>query len=213
MGNFMKYFLQDFGSIGRSLWNVFSDFFAFLGNLLNFPKRMKAIEAYAGEFSTGDWILMLIANILLLAIIVIGMIFLVRLLRRLFRFRVPVKEHEALTKQVKDLQRDLLRSNYEKDKLLQMKMAELGMSQQDIEKQLAEGEEQEEFVPSGNRNTIQSPCVNPEDSRFFRLTWWITTIKRSISLRFMTTALRCRNSATGFAGMRRRSWDCTMTSA
>lgn len=170
MGNFMKYFLQDFGSIGRSLWNVFSDFFAFLGNLLNFPKRMKAIEAYAGEFSTGDWILMLIANILLLAIIVIGMIFLVRLLRRLFRFRVPVKEHEALTKQVKDLQRDLLRSNYEKDKLLQMKMAELGMSQQDIEKQLAEGEEQEEFVPSGNRNTIQSPCVNPEDSRFFRLT-------------------------------------------
>ena len=166
----MKYFLQDFGNIGRSLWNVFSDFFTFLGNLLNFPKRMKIIQEYAGEFSTGDWILMLVANILLLAIIVIALIFLVRLLRRLFRFRVPVKEHEELVKQVKDLQRDLLRSNYEKDKLIQMKMAELGMSQQDIEKQLADGEEPEEFVPSDNRNTLKSPCVDPEDSRFFRLT-------------------------------------------
>lgn len=167
----MKYFLQDFGSIGRSLWNVFSDFFAFLGNLLNFPKRMKTIEAYAGEFSTGEWILMLIANILLLAIIVIALIFLVRLLKKLFRFRVPVKEHEELVKQVKDLQRDLLRSNYEKDKLLQMKMAELGMSRQDIEEQLSGDEEQDEsYVPSSNRNTRTSPCVNPEDSRFFRLT-------------------------------------------
>ena len=166
----MKYFLQDFGNIGRSLWNVFSDFFTFLGNLLNFPKRMRIIQEYAGEFSTGDWILMLVANILLLAIIVIALIFLVRLLRRLFRFRVPVKEHEELVKQVKDLQRDLLRSNYEKDKLIQMKMAELGMSQQDIEKQLADGEEPEEFVPSDNRNTLKSPCVDPEDSRFFRLT-------------------------------------------
>lgn len=166
----MKYFLQDFGNIGRSLWNVFSDFFTFLGNLLNFPKRMRIIQEYAGEFSTGDWILMLVANILLLAIIVIALIFLVRLLRRLFRFRVPVKEHEELVKQVKDLQRDLLRSNYEKDKLIQMKMAELGMSQQDIEKQLADGEEPEEFVPSDSRNTLKSPCVNPEDSRFFRLT-------------------------------------------
>lgn len=166
----MKYFLQDFGNIGRSLWNVFSDFFTFLGNLLNFPKRMRIIQEYAGEFSTGDWILMLVANILLLAIIVIALIFLVRLLRRLFRFRVPVKEHEELVKQVKDLQRDLLRSNYEKDKLIQMKMAELGMSQQDIEKQLADDEEPEEFVPSDNRNTLKSPCVDPEDSRFFRLT-------------------------------------------
>lgn len=166
----MKYFLQDFGNIGRSLWNVFSDFFTFLGDLLNFPKRMKIIQEYAGEFSTGDWILMLVANILLLAIIVIALIFLVRLLRRLFRFRVPVKEHEELIKQVKDLQRDLLRSNYEKDKLIQMKMAELGMSQQDIENQLAEDEQPEEFVPSGSRNTLSSPCVDPEDSRFFRLT-------------------------------------------
>ena len=131
---------------------------------------MRIIQEYAGEFSTGDWILMLVANILLLAIIVIALIFLVRLLRRLFRFRVPVKEHEELVKQVKDLQRDLLRSNYEKDKLIQMKMAELGMCQQDIEKQLADGEEPEEFVPSDNRNTLKSPCVDPEDSRFFRLT-------------------------------------------
>ena len=201
----MKYFLQDFGNIGRSLWNVFSDFFTFLGNLLNFPKRMRIIQEYAGEFSTGDWILMLVANILLLAIIVIALIFLVRLLRRLFRFRVPVKEHEELVKQVKDLQRDLLRSNYEKDKLIQMKMAELGMSQQDIEKQLADGEEPEEFVPSDNRNTLKSPCVDPEDSRFFRLTM--------VDNYYKTTPSPSRSSVSASVSLQPRSWACITTSA
>ena len=110
MGNFMKYFLQDFGRLGRSLWNVFSDFFSFVFALFNFPGRMKIIQEYADDFTTKDWILMLIANILLLAVIVALIILLVRLLRRLFRFRVPVKEYEAMRKQVKDLQRDLLRA-------------------------------------------------------------------------------------------------------
>ena len=171
MGNFMKYFLQDFGRLGRSLWNVFSDFFSFVFALFNFPGRMKIIQEYTDDFTTKDWILMLIANILLLAVIVALIILLVRLLRRLFRFRVPVKEYEAMRKQVKDLQRDLLRANYEKDKLLQMKAAALGAGQEEPEEPEEAPEEQDgAFVPDTNRNTFQSPCVNPESSRFFRLT-------------------------------------------
>ena len=116
---------------------------------------------------------MALANIILIAVIVIGLIFLGKLLRRIFRFRIPVKQYDDMVKRVKDLQRDLLRANYEKDKLLEMKVAELGVSRADIEKELGEGEEDEnaeDYVPNLHRNTVDSPCVNPEDSRFFRLT-------------------------------------------
>jgi hypothetical protein len=112
-------------------------------------------------------------ELILVAIAVAILFLLFKLLKKIFRFRVSVKKYDELTKQVKNLQRDLLRANYEKDKLLQMKVAELGVPQEQLEEEIEEGEEELEddsYVPNQNRNTINSPCVNPEDSRFYRLT-------------------------------------------
>ena len=84
-----------------------------------------------------------------------------------------------MAKQVRQLQRDLLRANYEKDKLLSMRVAQLGANQFELpnldddeeeEENKEEEEEKDAFVPNENRNTFDSPCVDPGESRFFRLT-------------------------------------------
>ena len=192
MDNFLHYFYQDIGRVFRAFVDIIGSFFNFLNYLLNFPMRMKIIDAYSDDFGTMDWIMLLIANLLLLALGVLLVIFLVRLCKKLFRFRIPVKEYEAMAKQVRSLQRDLLRANYEKDKLLAMKVAELGgdasvlqnyldedkpeeeetaeEEQMQTEEQTGEEAAAEEFVPDSNRNTFESPCVDPSASRFFRLT-------------------------------------------
>ena len=179
MDGFLKYFYQDIGRVFRAFTEIFSAFFNFLNYLLNFPMRMQIIKSYSDNFGTMDWIMLLLANLLLVGLSVLLVIFLVRLVRKLFRFRVSPKEYDAMAKQVRSLQRDLLRANYEKDKLLAMKVAELGGEAvglqeeppEEEQEETAEGEEQkEEFIPDSNRNTFQSPCVNPSESRFFRLT-------------------------------------------
>ena len=189
MDNFLKYFFQDFGRVFRSLLEVFGSLFNFLNYLLNFPMRMEIIASYEEEFTTTDWILLLVANIALIILLIVLFILLAKLLRRMLRFRVPVKEYDNMVKQVRNLQRDLIRANYEKDKLLSMRIAELGGNPEDAYKALMEemkGEEseekplEEELPPElqvaedgalmGNRNTFQSPCVDPSESRFFRLT-------------------------------------------
>ena len=188
MDNFLQYFYQDIGRVFRAFIDIFGAFFNFLNYLLNFPMRMEIISSYSEDFGTTDWILLLVVNLLLIGLAVLLVIFLVKLIRKLFRFRVSPKEYEALTKQVRGLQRDLLRANYEKDKLLAMKVAELAgdgshlnamypdeipeeeeEQQQEVPEETPE-EEKEEFVPSSNRNTFNSPLVDPQDSRFFRLT-------------------------------------------
>ena len=188
MDNFLQYFYQDIGRVFRAFIDIFGAFFNFLNYLLNFPMRMEIISSYSEDFGTTDWILLLVVNLLLIGLAVLLVIFLVKLIRKLFRFRVSPKEYEALTKQVRGLQRDLLRANYEKDKLLAMKVAELAgdgshlnamypdeipeeeeEQQQEVPEETQE-EEKEEFVPSSNRNTFNSPLVDPQDSRFFRLT-------------------------------------------
>ena len=177
MDNFLRYFYQDIGRVFRAFMDIISAFFNFLNYLLNFPMRMKIIESYAEEFGTTDWIMLLIANILLVLVIVLLCWLLLKLVRKIFRFRVSVKEYDALQKQVRSLQRDLLRANYEKDKLLAMKVAQLGEGQipeeelqEEAEGETEENQEEEEYVPNSNRNTFQSPCVDPAESRFFRLT-------------------------------------------
>ena len=180
MDNFLRYFYQDIGRVFRAFADIFSAFFNFLNYLLNFPMRMKIIESYSDEFGTKDWIMLLIANVLLIMMIALLCWLLLKVCRKIFRFRVPVKEYEAMQKQVRSLQRDLLRANYEKDKLLAMKVAQLGDGQlpADEPMELPENVELpeepetavEEFIPNSNRNTFNSPCVDPSESRFFRLT-------------------------------------------
>ena len=191
MDNFLRYFYHDIGRVFRAFFEIIASFFNFLNYLLNFPMRMEIIKAYESEFGTVDWIMLLLANLLLVVLCVLIVIFAVKLFRKLFRFRVSVKEYDDMVKQVRALQRDLIRANYEKDKLLSMKVAELSgdgsllqplpegeefpkeESEDEPEEKPEEentGEEIQEFVPNSNRNTFESPCVDPADSRFFRLT-------------------------------------------
>ena len=181
MDNFLRYFYQDIGRVFRSLIEVFGAFFNFLNYLLNFPMRMEIISAYEKDFGTMDWIMLLLANLALVAMIIAMVWGLWKLCKKLFRFKISVKEYEAMEKQVRQLQRDLLRANYEKDKLLAMKVAQLGgnaVEPVDLEGEQEETAEEEEtveeeteaFVPNFNRNTFHSPCIDPSESRFFRLT-------------------------------------------
>jgi MoxR-like ATPase len=184
MDNFLKYFFQDFGRVFRAFLEIFGSVFNFLNYLLNFPMRMQIIQSYEEDFGTGDWVLLLVANLALIVLLVVLFILLAKFLRRILRFRVPVKEYDNMVKQVKQLQRDLIRANYEKDKLLSMRVAELGGDPTEAYKELmegmeqdtADGEQEEEAqqeqgsAANGNRNTFESPCVDPSVSRFFRLT-------------------------------------------
>ena len=183
MDNFLRYFYQDIGRVFRAFLEIFSAFFNFLNYLLNFPMRMDIIKSYESEFTTTDWVMLLVANVALILVIALLIWALGKLLRKIFRFKVSVKDYEAMEKQVRQLQRDLLRANYEKDKLLAMKVAQLSGNplpgeepveeeQPEEEAEVLQEEESEEiaFVPNANRNTMTSPCVDPSESRFFRLT-------------------------------------------
>jgi len=174
MDNFFKYFYQDIGRVFRAFMEIISSFFNFMNYLFNFPMRMKIIQEYDDSFSTGEWIMLVVTEIIVIALCVLILYFLFKLLRKVFRFRVSVKKHDELVKQYKNLQRDLIRANYEKDRLLQMRVAEIGVPAEELEASLkgegGEKKKEDEFVPDSNRNTMQSPCLDPSESRFFRLT-------------------------------------------
>ncbi len=185
MESFFKYFYQDMGLILKALWQIVLDIFDFFNKTFNFPVRAKILESYSTDFGVFDWILLVICYILLLAIIVIAVYYAVKGLKKLLRFRVPVKENEKLKEDIRRLTREVYKLNYEKDKILAMKVSELGLPASELlgnipkdenapeleggESSAEGGEGDEEWIP-GQRNTVDSPPVPPEKSRFFRLT-------------------------------------------
>ncbi len=181
MDGFLKYFYQDMGLVLESFVSIFTSAFNFLNTLLNYPMRMRIIKSYSPSFGTMDWVLLGIANVLLLAVICGAIFATAKALKRLFRFRIPIKENEKLKEDVRKLTREVYKLNYEKDKILAMKVAELGMPASELLGQMEdpEGEEKEEteeaaeeeegYVPNA-RNNVESPPIAPDSSRFFRLT-------------------------------------------
>ena len=175
MNNFFNYFTEDIGQVFNAFLEALSACFNLLNYLFNFPMRMEIIKSHSSSFSTTDWILLLVANVTLIAICCAIVYLVIKLIRKLFFGGISRKEYERMAIQVRTLQRDLLRSNFEKDKIIAMKMGEPEMPEELKEGETegaAEEQPQEEaaFVPDSKRNTFQSPCVDPSESRFFRLT-------------------------------------------
>ncbi len=159
--------------------DIFVSFFGFFNTLFNYPMRMKILESYSTDFGVLDWVLAVIVNILFIIVLGLIVFFVVKAIIRIFRGKVSVQENDKLRNEVAKLTREVFKLNYEKDKILAMKVSEMGMTPdenflsgapEDEEGEgEGEGEEDGEYRRS-NRNTFDSPPVNPEDSRFFRLT-------------------------------------------
>ena len=122
MSNFTSYFTEDIGRVFQAFAEAVSAIFNFLNYLFNFPMRMDIIKSHSASFSTSDWVMLLIANVMLVSICCLIIYFVGRLIRNIFFGGISRKEYEKMAVQVRSLQRDLLRSNYEKDKILAMKM-------------------------------------------------------------------------------------------
>ena len=80
MDNFFRYFYQDFGRVFRAFTDVIVAFFNFLNYLLNFPMRVEIMKQYEEEFGTLDWILLLVVNLALIALIVVLCVLFAKLL-------------------------------------------------------------------------------------------------------------------------------------
>ena len=190
MDNFLKYFYEDIGRVMKAFLDWIMAFFTMLNYMLNFPMRMEIIASHSDSFTTKDWIMLLVANVLLIVLVIALFVIIGKVLKKIFRFRVSAKKYDEVVKQVKKLQTDLIRANFEKDKLLAMKVNELGVNPSAentaklMESLYGEGAGEgtdapaEENKPAASasggynpkRNTVDSPMVDPATSRFFRLT-------------------------------------------
>lgn len=149
MNAFFYYFYNMMGHMIGLLWNIVISIKDAVVGIFNFKYYIDLFKTYMGELSPLGWVAAIVVQIIVIAIFVLIFYLLFRLLKLLFRFKVPVVKYEKLKDEVVELKREVMKANYEKDKLLAMRISELGMEvdpnllQSDLDKQFEEEYKQE----------------------------------------------------------------------
>ena len=127
-------FLYDFLSLFfGGIKKIFLGLFEGIKEMFNIPKYYEVVKNYSEYLTTKEWIMVVLA-VLCLLIILGTIIFLIILgIKKYIRLRKSLVEQEELLEEVADLNRDVLKLTKEKDKIMAMKVSQLGLKPDESE--------------------------------------------------------------------------------
>ncbi len=127
MNAFFNYFYNYMRTIFELLWNVVIAIKDAIFGILDVKFYMNLFSTYRDELSPAGWIASIIMHILIYILFALLIFLIVKGLKVLFRFKVPVIEYERMKDEIVTLKREIMKANYEKDKILAMKISDMGM--------------------------------------------------------------------------------------
>lgn len=154
----MEHIIELFMEVVYAIWNL-------LVGLVDIPYYVDVFRTYKGELTAAGWVCVVLVHLLIAALIVLILYLIYRGFRVVFRFKVPVVEYEKMKDEVVRLNREVLKVNYEKDKILAMKVSELGVP---VNEDLLEGVNADLGDQEENEES-EITTVEVSDFRFPRL--------------------------------------------
>lgn len=126
-------FLYEFlGHFFGSLWSIITGAFWGIINAFDFGYYGQLIDNYTTELGGMTWAMAILA-IVLIALVIALVIFLIILsLRKSAKFRRNKKDTKELVQEVQALNKEVMRLNLEKDKILSMKVSQIGLNPNEI---------------------------------------------------------------------------------
>ncbi len=122
---FIAEFLNQF--FIKGVWGIFKGIGLGIANIFNIPEYINIFKSWSGDFKAVDWILAIltvIATVIVLAAIVI---LVVVLIKKYIRVRRTLVDQEELLNEVGNLNREIIKLHNEKERILAMKVSQLGL--------------------------------------------------------------------------------------
>ena len=147
MSLFLEFFYELMMLVLTNIWVFFKTVFqAFWTGILAFGQYFAIIKMYFSQFNLVGWILGVLSLLVLLLVFLLLLYLLFRLLRKYIVFRKRMVEEEALLDEVARLNAEVAALLDEKNKIMAMKVSQLGL------KPGEEGENpEEEEDPNGDK--------------------------------------------------------------
>lgn len=132
MDTVFKFLYEFLGQFFTSLWSIVTGIFKGIVGMFDFPAYGKIISDYTSELGGLEWVIAVFAMILLAAVLVFLVMLIVLSLKKFFRYKKKVKDTGDLVAEVNHLTKEVMRLNLEKDKILSMKVSQIGLNPNEI---------------------------------------------------------------------------------
>lgn len=163
MNAFFYYFYNYMRSIFEHLWNIVVAIVDAIIGILDIKFYMDLFSTYKPDMTPLGWIATIIMHILIYILFALLIFLIWKGVKVLLRFKVPVVEYEKMKDEVVRLKREIMKANYEKDKILAMKISELGM---EVNKDLLQSELDAHWEESDeNAEIIEDAEVMEEENK------------------------------------------------
>lgn len=146
---FIAEFLNQF--FIKGVWGIFKGIGLGIANIFNIPEYISIFKSWSGDFTAVDWILAILTVVATLIVFVAVILLFVVLIRKYIRVRKTLVDQEELLNEVGNLNREIIKLHNEKERILAMKVSQLGLKpgespfiEQDENAQGEEGEKKEE---------------------------------------------------------------------
>ena len=152
MDTVFKFLFEFLGQFFGSLWSIITGFFTGIGSAFDFPAYINIINAYTTELGGLAWGIAILAIVLLVAVLALAVWIIVVSVKKFIRSHRRRKDTDSLVKEVQALNKEVMRLNLEKDKILSMKVSQIGLNPNEIAELTGEeiesinGSEEEEIV-------------------------------------------------------------------
>ncbi len=157
METIAKFLYDFFGQFFGGLWMIISSFFKGLVKCFDFPEYIRIIGSYTSELGALSWVVAILSILVMIALFAAIILLIVLFVKRLTKARSTVHTQEDLIREVSSLNKEVMRLNLEKDKILSMKVSQIGLNPNELSE--LTGEELE---------TLNKDAA--EGGRFFKLT-------------------------------------------
>jgi len=155
MSKFIDFLLEFLKAFFGPLWSILVSIFNAIVDIFNVMNYVEIFQKYSGDFNWLAWILAILTVILLIGALG-GLVFVIYLLiRKYIRIRRTLVSQEELLNELGKLHKEVINLNKEKQRILSMKVSQLGLKPGDDD--LTTDEKGETVVASS-------------DTRFFKLT-------------------------------------------
>ena len=132
MDTVFKFLFEFLGQFFGSLWSIITGFFGGIGEAFNFPAYVNIINGYTTELGGLAWGIAILAIVLLIAVLALLVWIIVVSLKKFIRGHRRRKDTNSLVKEVQALNKEVMRLNLEKDKILSMKVSQIGLNPNEI---------------------------------------------------------------------------------
>ncbi|MBQ6135459.1 MAG: hypothetical protein IJI60_03995 [Bacilli bacterium] len=121
-------FLFEFMSVFFSgLITIVMGFFNGIVQMFNIPEYLNVIDFYRKDLKVAEWVLVVVAIVVMLILLSLIVLLIVFFIKKFIKFRKTLVEQESLLAEIGELNKEVATLVEEKEKILAMKVSQLGL--------------------------------------------------------------------------------------